>query len=176
MSPTAGLGAVQRLRHDRYQVACRRNVIAITKMSFCEHPATAVRSTQVRAAASAIRMMWTRVNIRYCAAVVCHGKVGPALIPEWRHLREYPPERARAARRDSSAISRTSKNESVSQPSRRRRTTRRFEFCDNVPNRCFETSSVLSAMIALRLLGDKDLLGGNSVRAVAHPAPQRQLD
>src|SRR5438128_635136 len=27
----------------------------------------------------------------------------------------------------------------------------------------------------LCLLGNKDLLGGNSVRAVAHPAPQRQL-
>src|SRR5689334_9325066 len=31
-------------------------------------------------------------------------------------------------------------------------------------------------MIALCFLGDKDILGGNGVRAVAHPAPQRQSE
>jgi hypothetical protein len=33
-----------------------------------------------------------------------------------------------------------------------------------------------SVMIALCLLGDKDFLGGNGVRAMARPAPQRQLE
>src|SRR5262249_15538487 len=34
----------------------------------------------------------------------------------------------------------------------------------------------LSAMTALCLFGGKELLSGNTVRAVAHPAPQRQLE
>jgi len=38
-----------------------------------------------------------------------------------------------------------------------------------------EKSGVLSAMTALCFLGDEEFLGGDTVRAVAHPAPQRQL-
>jgi hypothetical protein len=45
----------------------------------------------------------------------------------------------------------------------------------HLSRRC-ETSSALSAMIALCLLGDKELLGGNCVRTVTRPAPQRQLE
>src|SRR5262249_13277485 len=37
-------------------------------------------------------------------------------------------------------------------------------------------NSQVRAIGSLRFLGDKEFLGGNSVRAVAHPAPQRQLE
>jgi hypothetical protein len=66
--------------------------------------------------------------------------------------------------------------EKISQPSGDRASQQQgSKFCDNVPNQAFRKIP-RPERDDLRLLGGKDLLGGNSVRAVAHAAPQRQLE